>query len=415
MLLTLPSALAEGDTAAAPASEDEAVARPAPSDDIAPPSADLAHNAGEMEGFLLIVSDVDDRFAGTTPTAQLSNKSSTKTLTLLDDGVAPDAEAEDSIFTGLLPDPPRGKVSIILTDAAGIDLWTDSLPMPKKVKQPAVHMIVEGDDFVPAIATQGGDRGTKPTAATATATATATADGVTPLTLPSATTATSAVQVAQTTVRTGHSTLVQAVLCILLLAAGALGGFMVRTRQQTVSLLSPLGSRPRPDLPSALPSIRGARQIWSVPDSASMAQVGVALTTRLAGTGPVVIAPMPEHRESYAQALGNQIGVAWLREQRVEIAMLLQGAPCLKSFGRVTIIVEGVGALEEAGGDEPINAVVADLLDCPSDDMDLLILVCAEEAKNLDVSLHLVKVEGGLGTAGTAIFKTSGSRLSLAD
>ena len=93
----------------------------------------------------------------------------------------------------------------------------------------------------------------------------------------------------------------------------------------------------------------------------------------------------------------------------------MDGASSLKALGRVTIIVEGTGALEEAGSDESADAVVADLVDCPSEDMDLLILVPADQTHSLDVGLHLVALDGGIGTAGTAIFKANADGLILAD
>ncbi len=142
-------------------------------------------------------------------------------------------------------------------------------------------------------------------------------------------------------------------------------GLLSRRRALRISPLRRAGKPAQEVALEDLPTLRGERQLWAVPDTSTQERLILAITAHAARHRPVLLAPAPASRATLEPG-GAPPAIARLDEPRPTVDDLLEAARSLAWMGPPLLLVQGAAALEETSEGEASDAVVRDLLaDCP--------------------------------------------------
>jgi hypothetical protein len=183
------------------------------------------------------------------------------------------------------------------------------------------------------------------------------------------------------------------------LALGFGLGLLSRRRVLRISALRRAGEPGTESALEGLPALRGARQLWVVPDTAAQERLILAATALAACHRPVLLAPAPASRAALEPSDAPP-AIVRLEELRPTVEELLEAARSLAWMGPPLLLVQGADALEEISEGEASDTVVRDLLaDCPNS-YDLLII-------ELDTTPMRTEPQARIGAEHPALVPTS--------
>lgn len=333
-------------------------------------AAEIPSTPALEPGLVVLVRDAGERFpAGAVPSGTVEDGGSLRAFALRDDGRAPDAAAGDRVFSAVIPLARRGGLArFTLLDATGGVLWADDLPIGM-LDHPTlrVHLeagreavLVETNDvFVPEPeepVVEPGSRGSRESEERPV-------DEVLPELV-------------------GWSGVPYA-LPDLSLGPVLIDNKRVRRRsdggrEQVSSLLPPvlkgpmllgvvlllsagvvLVARRPPALDAMGRSVSGPGRRERRPGTLSDAELVSLLRERVAA-GPVLLLPAPVRLAVLdAESLPHVVRLRTLQPDTPEVR---RAAESLRPLGRVTVVVDGPGALLEPREGESGDAVLEELL-----------------------------------------------------
>ncbi len=329
-----------------------------------PEASELPVAEGGGEGFVLVVRD-PLRGLGRPGRAVVATPSLGEAeLLLADDGQPPDAVAGDDILTGSVAGiVGPAEVTIRLLDAEGAEAWSDKVPLGPAVERPVVRVVLLGSRAQVALATQG--------------------DGLPPQTGPGAGRAPGggpdAVQAvpppAPGGAFAGDALVVQAVIGLLGLAVGAwLGLRRGRPLQPALRPLWPVDAHASSVEVWLLPADLRRPLLRDLAHAADASADQDRAPTLVLPAGPLPADP----------ALRGAVG---LLDARPDLEQVLAAAAALGVLGRVTMLVEGPGALATPAADEPPTLLVEALAGNPPPGVELLLLLVEAELPDPDSDL----------------------------
>jgi len=138
-------------------------------------------------------------------------------------------------------------------------------------------------------------------------------------------------------------------------------------RKRAPRKLSNAAPPPATPLPEALLALRGQQQIWGLPDDTPDLPALASLARSWATGGLVLLVPQQDNRARLTQLMAGVHGVYWLELDQPETRQILRAASTLSACGGdqlpCLLLVDGPGALEEPLEDEPLDAVLGELLE----------------------------------------------------
>jgi len=330
-------------------------------------AAEIPSTPALEPGLVVLVRDAGERFpAGAVPSGTVEDGGTLRAFALRDDGRAPDAAAGDRVFSAVIPLARRGGLArFTLLDATGGVLWADDLPIGM-LDHPTlrVHLeagreavLVETNDvFVPGAeeprvepGSHGGDGAREDEVLPELVGWSGVPYALPDLSLGPVLIDNKRVRRRSDGGREQVSSLLPPVLkgpmllgVVLLLSAGVV-----------------LVARRPPALDAMGRSVSGAGRRERRPGTLSDAELVSLLRERVAA-GPVLLLPAPVRLAVLdAESLPHVVRLRTLQPDTPEVR---RAAESLLPLGRVTVVVDGPGALPEPREGESGDAVLEELL-----------------------------------------------------
>ncbi len=324
------------------------------------------------ESLVFVLGDPDGFLTSPPAKATATGAGGSVSFELIDDGQGPDAQPGDSVYTGSATGYPKGEVHISLTDQAGRSLWVDTVPIEGNMGTPRISAVLTSSHVRISLDTVG-DIGAEEDPAPVGDVVEAPPpdeppdepppdDGRGPRGQSS-----SKGQSQSGAGGFGWLALLGAALL------GFLGGLAARParrllgRKGTSRKLSNAAPPPPAPLPDAHLALRGQQQIWGLPGEAPDLPALANLARSWAAGGTVLLVPQQDNRAPLSQLIAGVHGVYWLELDQPETRQILRAASTLSACGGdhlpCLLLVDGPGALEEPLEDEPLDAVLSELLE----------------------------------------------------
>ena len=142
------------------------------------------------------------------------------------------------------------------------------------------------------------------------------------------------------------------------------------------------------ELPAGLGDLLAEGGCYRVRDAAQRREVLLDLAEALSPHGAVVLAPHRDSRSACSAQLQGRPGFVWSQLSRPPVEELLLCSWQLRGQGRITLLVEGPGALEQPlAGEDPGVAVQELLLQRPAE-LGVLLLLLPDELPGLQPELQ---------------------------
>jgi hypothetical protein len=315
-------------------------------------------------GSLVFVLGDPDGYLGSPPAkATAEGGGHAVSFELLDNGQGSDAAAGDGIYTGSVDGYPNGEVRISLSDQAGKSLWSDTIPIEGNLGTPRIsavltrsHVRISLDTVGEIVSVEENDPNEEPPSSESPYEPSPD-DGSNPNEGRSQRGASSF----------GWLALLGAGLFGFLCGLGAGPAWRLLGRGKKPGQLANAALPRSNPLPVELEVLRGQRQVWSLPDDTPLPPSLASLARSWAAGGMVLLVPQQDHRSQLTKLLEGLHGIYWLELDQPEVRQILRAAATVSACGGehlpCLLLVDGPGALEEPLEDEPLEAVLEDLLE----------------------------------------------------
>lgn len=320
---------------------------PLPAQQAPDSQADPGNDAppGDVFPFVLRILDPGGHLKGRQPRVILDNGITTRTLLPRDDGQPPDTQAGDGSYALGVADFPGSSFDIRLEAGEGDDAFQSEGHVAFSPDNLERNLVVLVEQDGAAFGTNDNELSLRPgggevqeragPAGRAPGSGRETTGGGSP-----------------------WGSLVWAWL--LGMAGGFLGAFFYHARgvfRGGKGLVRIGRGRPMRPLGDTLPDTE-TPSLWTAPGP-DLPDLIAILAQRLTSRGAVLLIPAPEHRERLVSLFGPTPYPVWIPAQdRPSPATVVAGARMLEAMGLlVTLVVEGVDALEEAHPDTPFAAL----------------------------------------------------------
>jgi hypothetical protein len=333
---------------------------------------------GGDQNLLVVLVDDDQTYDGRRITFNLGKGDDAVSVTLADDGEAPDLDADDGRSVALVAVLTADAARASLTLDDGEVIWTQAaLSVPAGMRQRSMRLEVGPQGITGGLTV---DKNSRPASV---------ADGP------------------------PQSLFVSLVTSLMPpMAMGLVGGLLLglvapllrrkRALEPGLAARAPVSWPPGLGLPDP-----GEAVCWQVPDEAARTRLLAAVARRAAAAGPVLIAPHPSARSALAAALAGLPPVLVPARDGASPGALAQAA---WGLGGGLLLVAGPAAVEAPEAGEGDDAPLDELIELSP--ISVVLVVLPGEASPLATAARLIHAADGLAMGEQLVL--SGSRLVTA-